>query len=404
VTRAWRSNGWVLLDNLSQVLGKQRRHRASHRAQADACVLERLNPITEQVCRTRRAHWRSLSPRQPVRFKLPEKNESKSDEDRDGGIREEADRFRIVATMTPPGPGDTAQQNKSPALANRYDVVLMDDLHSAANADELRGELEPLAAALLGVDRSDDVIGGVVVALETVRQLLESDSASRSVPRMLLRDCVRVLDVAFSTANDDTDTIHRFMEALYRMLLLPIRSRDPALYRAIEERIGQAPSLAGVDAVEPAASDDAVRTSKWAHSVLLEGYTLSASRRDYLKTIHLAWRCNQAVLLEGAAAVGKTALVEAFCLKVGQALKRHGRLERANNTDSTTVQVCCISAAPCLIATVGLRWLVPSACERYRVQGRRPRTRYARGQMVPCGRWPTTLSPASTLMEPIWPG
>jgi chromosomal replication initiation ATPase DnaA len=75
-----------------------------------------------------------------------------------------------------------------------------------------------------------------------------------------------------------------------------------------------------------------------------EEMIVTSSRRSYAEQVLLAVECNQPVLLEGPAAVGKTALITALAM-LRPDVKGDG-LWRVNNTATTTIQERPIRATP----------------------------------------------------------
>ncbi len=217
--------------------------------------------------------------------------------------------------MSPPTSSSSAgatHNDLSPAFANRFDIVTMADIDSG---DGLIPELSLIAAHYLGFEVTDPTVA------EVARTLVKAGAElQRQQLCVTLRTYCRVLDC-----------VYRFSAAH------PQESLKHALQKALQV------SLAGQ--VEPVAFIKTVCGGQYDRKLLpqqvelkVEGYTLTESRSVYAEQLLGCVQARQPVLLEGSAAVGKTRLITVLAKSLGQ------DLERTNNTDSTTVQVCALVA------------------------------------------------------------
>ena len=297
VTQAYTDGEWVLLDNLGT---------------AESSVLERLNPVLEQ---------------KPMLI-LTEK----------GDVTEQTrhDEYQLVATMTPPDPSQRSgnvsgsSNELSPALYNRFAVIHMEDhLFDAQGEHEIR----QLTKALL----SDDSSVEHDLAVSMCRQILSAYKANKeSFPKLTLRNIVRLLDSTFllrqkfeshldfpsslwtayhvTIANQIKGDLKRQVSDDIQKLLLQNRPTTQTLHQPL--------------------------FSEWIEES--NEHILTKTRQEYANAVLGAVACNIPLLLEGPAAVGKTALISYLCKHMkSEFINSHEnrmRLERVNNTDTTTIQ------------------------------------------------------------------
>lgn len=294
VTIAFRSGGWICLDNLNE---------------SDACVLERLNPVLEQ----------------PAMLVLTENSEHtplKLDPS-----------FRVLGTMSPPSgasASDSARSELSPALYNRFCVIHMEDITKEEAGFKL--EVRDMARALLGVSAAD-----AAIAADLCWEIFKLSPVLKA--KLTFRSIVRVLDCAFR--------IHAAQARLRKPVTMMV-----ALLAAAETVVfSQVPVDSSIENVARSAKLVEVRASilsrlRLTDSTLplaaLQGglastpdHILTPSRLKIAEVVCSAITCGFPVLLEGPAAVGKTALVSALRHLMGAT----GALERVNNTETTTIQV-----------------------------------------------------------------
>lgn len=167
VTKAYKAGAWLCLDGL---------------AEAEAAVLERLNPLLESP-----AFW--VPSEQGCTEPLPHKNS-----------------FRFMATMTPPSKGrgggavGVLASELSPAMYNRLSLVVLEDVLEAGE-DAFRGELQELAAALcVDGERDSQAARSIAEACCCIRAW-EGQQSSRgslgSLVPLTLRNYVRLMDMAY---------------------------------------------------------------------------------------------------------------------------------------------------------------------------------------------------------------
>lgn len=281
--------------------------------EADATVMERLNPLLED----------------PPVWVLAEQGQTQP--------LDVHPRFRVAATMTPPrhhGSSGVRSQSQelSPALANRLSIVHMPDAMDAppeafqAEVQQLCGVLcgdgpgpgsDPRVAAQLCQLLRDELLGAPGVLPFTFR----------AVARLL--ECTHHLCAASPGLG--------FVDGLWWAYLVTLQPQLGAL-PALEARVTGAVSallkrqlpqgrsaLRGLEEAGPLLGLAAGATSVRQH-------VLTPSRRKQATAVMACVACSFPVLLEGPAAVGKTSLVTALAEEVGV------HVVRVNNSDSTTVQ------------------------------------------------------------------
>lgn len=153
ITASVESGSWVLLDNLNQ---------------ADACVLERLNPVLENP-----PVWVVTENAESARMEIDES-------------------FRILATMTP------GKASISPALANRCTILALEPID-----ESLPQELAAYASAVLGTPAPSDIELAVDLCLLVRERLLSHGRPFhlRSLIRML--DCAHRFHIDFRHSTQD---------------------------------------------------------------------------------------------------------------------------------------------------------------------------------------------------------
>lgn len=286
VTQAFRNGDWVLLDNLNQ---------------AEASVLERMNPVMEQE-----PNW--------VLTENGETNPLKM-----------APGFRIFSTMTPPdrsfGPSGT---ELSPALYNRFSVIHMENI-SFDDEDSCRAEINLIARAAL----PDTMQTDVPLTLQLCWHIVQEMKARRNgFGAQTFRDICRLINSTYLIGIKYPNL--SFASCLWSAFTVCIASqiKDNKTKQAISESVKEL--LTKAHPKELAVPDFLGPVEEAEH-------ILTPSREAHARAVMACVACSMPVLLEGPAAVGKTSLISFLCKhlqKTGQNIK----LERVNNTDTTTIQ------------------------------------------------------------------
>ncbi|CAF3117064.1 unnamed protein product [Rotaria sp. Silwood2] len=307
VTKAFINGDWVLLDNL---------------ATAEPSVLERLNPVLEQdpmLILTERGDINSL----------PMDSE-----------------YQLVATMTPPS---TQQQSSisgeatelSPALYNRFAIVHMEDMTfdqtypCQEELDECKEkgvqcekELDQLARALL----SDETDYRLAVSLcKLIMSFYKNNK--QNFPKFTLRNVIRLFDSTYLLHHQNNGKLS-FSSALWTAFHVTIANqiKDMPNKGVKIEIIDKVKLLLSKESTEPQSPNflESIKESP--------EHILTKSRKEYADAVLGAVACNIPLLLEGPAAVGKTALISYLCKHMKTDSPTGKRLERVNNTDTTTIQ------------------------------------------------------------------
>ncbi|CAF3506451.1 unnamed protein product [Rotaria sp. Silwood1] len=255
---------------------------------AEASVLERLNPILEE---------------KPMLI-LTE----------NGEIHEQKmhDDYRLFATMAPPDSNYSVSNTNelSPSLYNRFAIVHMQDI------DKDSGELFQLAKGLL----ADDV--DVQLAVDLCREILKflSNNMPKTL-RLTLRNFVRFFD-----------STYRLHQIFGRNQIKGGQMKNQ-MTKFIEEFFHR---------LRPNCKLCQLPFTNWIEQT--DEHILTATRLNYANAILGAVACNIPLLLEGPAAVGKTTLITHLCKNLNHKSMSHTKieyeikLERVNNTDTTTIQ------------------------------------------------------------------
>jgi MoxR-like ATPase len=302
VTETYLAGSWVMLDNISD---------------ADPCVLERLNPLLEQ----------------PAVWILSEAGRTEEEDLKEG--------FRVLATMTPPSSSQPGSQDLSPAMANRFTMILLSNVgetSSQESSEEIAEagfihEMTDLATALLGVSAEEARLAArfcysVWVSCESMKFAMTS--------RLTFRNLVRLLDCAYLLQQD-----HMSSESplkLHCALLEAFKVAISGQFKTEEShRQVEAELTARLGSLFPQAGQlEPVDYEKYL--VGSTDHVLTASRKAHAKSVAACVVCNLPVLLEGPAAVGKTALILALGAQWPAESGGSRKLERVNNTDTTTIQ------------------------------------------------------------------
>ncbi|CAF4415448.1 unnamed protein product [Rotaria sp. Silwood2] len=292
VTRSYIDGQWVLLDNLNT---------------AESSVLERLNPVLEE---------------KPMLI-LTEK----------GDVSEQPlhNDYRLVATMTPPDSRYSSLNidELSPSLYNRFAIVHMKDIDM--NSDELLQLAEGLLSDTHDVDPH--------LAVDLYREIFEFLSKnSLNSSKLTLRNFVRFLDSTYrlhQRFKDTLDFISIIWTAYHVTILNQVKGEriKSQMTQSIETFLHRTRPNCKLN--QPPFTDCIRKTDE---------HILTQSRLNYANAVLGAVACNIPLLLEGPSAVGKTTLIAHLCKNIDNK-KMHYisneqivKLERVNNTDTTTIQ------------------------------------------------------------------
>ena len=301
VTQAYINGQWVLLDNLGT---------------AESSVLERLNPVLEQ---------------KPMLI-LTEKG------DVDEQIMHE--NYQLVATMTPPNARQQSQINStgsgrelSPALYNRFAVIHMQDLTFDITYDS--EELLLISKALLS-DKSDVDHKLVIDLCRTIFSLYTMNK--NNFPRFTLRNVIRLLDSTHLLSLRFKATLD-FISSLWTAYHVTIANqiKSVELRNEVNDHVKKL-----LEHGQPSKRLQQPKFMDWIDEST--EHILSESRLNYANAVLGAVACNIPLLLEGPAAVGKTALISYLCKHMKASSLNNlsnstsNQLERVNNTDTTTIQ------------------------------------------------------------------
>ncbi|CAF0973740.1 unnamed protein product [Adineta steineri] len=292
VTRSYINGHWILLDNFNS---------------AESSVLERLNPILEE---------------NPMLI-LTEKGEV-----------DELDmkpNYRLFATMTPPDSRYSAgnANELSPSLYNRFAIVHMIDM------DKDSDELIQLAEGLL----SDEDEGYSELATKLIREIFDFLAKTvTNISKLTVRNIARFLDSTYRLHQRFKGSMDR-ISILWTAYHVTIANqfKGEILKESMTNRIKEL-----FRSHQPNCEFHQPPFTTWIKDN--NEHILTPSRLNYCNAVLGAVVCNIPLLLEGPAAVGKTALISHLCKHIDYQRMFHrdniqpAKLERVNNTDTTTIQ------------------------------------------------------------------
>ena len=281
VTKSFLNGEWVLLDNLEQ---------------ADATVLERLNPMLEE----------------PPVLLLSEKGDNEEILCRDG--------FRVLSTLTPAATQIDRRgiTGLSPALANRFTIIHLPSF-----------DKDPVAEVTALIPVYLDIGSVPPEEVECVYSASAFLVKEREALGLRFGDFARLYNSTFYLlqANQPVSSLpSAFYWALQVCVFGKLSEERGELRNQVQK------SILGVLAGSP-------RFVAKREICLVEGKSLSTdhilteSREAIAEKIIGGVDCNLPILLEGPAAVGKTSIIAALAKE-----KYKIKLERVNNTDTTTLQ------------------------------------------------------------------
>eukprot|EP00392_Amoebophrya_sp_AT5.2_P015329 g15531.t1 len=322
LTGAARGGGWVRLDNLQD---------------CDAAVAERMNPVLEV----------------PPYLFLAEKGGSEAEVPIAGS-------FQVLATMN----GCERNEKKlSPAMANRFQVVELEDLLDLEE-QRFRAEMRRLATAAGAAEKEAQDLAALVWSLCRCLRNNYVNAEGKITTRCLVSmvdcfSCLRAKLAGSATAEDvlflalQFCVLSRFDKEATKNLL----ERDvPDVFEKVR-RVEQKLDL--VEALSKAREDASSARGFAAHgshqqfqrdeSATSAGrrlavapasrHVLTASRRAQAATLLCSVEMKKPVLLEGPAATGKTSSVRALADGwQGRTGSDWNGIEQVNNTESTTAQ------------------------------------------------------------------
>eukprot|EP00397_Hematodinium_sp_SG-2012_P000002 GEMP01000002.1.p1 GENE.GEMP01000002.1~~GEMP01000002.1.p1 ORF type:complete len:4987 (+),score=1049.94 GEMP01000002.1:46-15006(+) len=261
ITRAAKMGHWVLIDNVEE---------------AEAAVSERLNPVLEV----------------PPSVVLTEKGEKDATRVHPG--------FQVVATMN-----DTNSMRLSPALANRFTIITMDNV--SADRDEFWEEISMVAKQIFG-DVEEKIVNA---AVQVCWAIWNSPSASRE-NKVTFRTMTTFLNSVVLLMQDGKDATSGMWAAAELSLGMVLEEKRDDARRCIRDILG-APCAA--DVIEQVGQQ-----------------VLTPSRQRMAGVILQAVTCRLPVLLEGHSAVGKTTMIADLAKMKGKSV------ERVNNTEDTRIE------------------------------------------------------------------
>jgi midasin (ATPase involved in ribosome maturation) len=292
-THALKNDHWLLLDNLGD---------------ADACVLERLNPLLEE-----KVDWR-----------LTENGEENP--------LQVGKCFRVFAAMSVPGAREA--QDLSPALYNRFNIVNMPSL--ANQGDSLIDELKHTAAIVLALDREEpavDLLGRGCLFIWS-RLAEESSEGPRINGSVSFRTLVRILDSTYrlKLGRDTLTLVEAFVQAFKLILAGQFEAEDAAT--AFTSELQESLRM-----FDESVSSDNVEDIDLSPSICDGSIVMTEKRKMYAMRISAAILCKLPCLLEGPAGSGKTLMIKALARN----WRDNGReaavkVERVNNSRTTTMQ------------------------------------------------------------------
>ncbi|CAF1367770.1 unnamed protein product, partial [Rotaria sordida] len=290
VTHAYINGHWVLLDNLGT---------------AEPSVVERLNPVLEQDSEL-------------VLTESGDITKQRKHED-----------YQLIATMTTPSSFqqqisiNSFNNELSPALYNRFTIVHMEDIPWDSENDqmkEMKDELLQYAKCLLSDERTD---AELEIAMDICIIILNHYKKNRSdFPKLTLRNFIRLFNSAYLLQVKSPDKFD-FISSLWAAFLVTIvnQIKNDTIKTKLSDEV-----KFGLQKIATIVSEPKIEIKQDTEHVLTE------SRYVYANAILRAVVCGIPLLLEGPAAVGKTTLIS-FLAK-----SKKIKLERVNNTDTTTAQ------------------------------------------------------------------
>eukprot|EP01127_Copromyxa_protea_P008978 TRINITY_DN2080_c0_g1_i4.p1 TRINITY_DN2080_c0_g1~~TRINITY_DN2080_c0_g1_i4.p1 ORF type:complete len:7466 (-),score=1064.85 TRINITY_DN2080_c0_g1_i4:44-22441(-) len=282
LTQAFENGHWILLDNINQ---------------AEASVLERMNPVMEAE----------------PHLVLTEKGEVVA--------REMHADYRMFATMTPEKKtGASLTTELSPALYNRFSIFHMDDISLERRADFLC-EISMISKAGLSDNATSE---DIQLVHDLCWLLVEEHKQNKSVfGSLTLRNFTRLIDSTYLLCSEFPQLA--FSSALYTAFRVTIVSQFKESAIAFRDQLEM--RVATLFKSCPREIPDFLAGKKESTE-----HILTKTRREHAQAVLSCITCRIPVLLEGPAAVGKTSLISYLS-------SLHGvKLERVNNTDTTTTQ------------------------------------------------------------------
>ncbi|CAF0915731.1 unnamed protein product [Brachionus calyciflorus] len=282
VTRSFKKGKWLLLDNINQ---------------ADACVIERLNPILEN-----KPTW-ILSEKGEVDSIQKQKN------------------FKIFSTMTTSSSkNDPKYKELSPAVFNRYSIISMEtlDFSDKKNFDE---EIKLFIEGFFELNTEQ-----VSILLDICWDIYTETSnkhKSEEYGIVTQRNLIRFLDVCFILSNKKHLKSHDFNSFIMKSYLICFESQFKSrtcsnLHSRIETKLNNPQKVNLKDFYQ-----------------LNDRFVLKKTRENILETVLACIECKIPILLEGPTAVGKTSMVSWLS---ETKLFKNKPLLRINNNESTTIQ------------------------------------------------------------------
>ena len=274
--------------------------------QAQAVVLERLNPILEK----------------PPTVWLTEKGDAEPLKRANSG-------YALFATFTPPGRNahgyDMQSAELTPALANRFSIIHMDDVCDG-DEEKFKEEIKHMAKVLLN-DNQDGVARLASALCWELHQILVQNRSK--LASLTLRTYINFLDCTYSLQRNYPEQLGALEAALKCAYLITFHAqiRCIKLQKILLKTVDKLTSKDPTDCFEmPSFLQEVVTPAD---------LVLTDNRKKHAEMVLACVACGKPVLLEGPPAVGKTALICGLNEALGGST---GRVARLNNSDTTTLQ------------------------------------------------------------------
>jgi hypothetical protein len=241
--------------------------------------------------------------------------------------------YCLFATMTPPTPGGGEGQGSelSPALNNRFTVIFMENICQTNDQELFNNEISQICKNSVPeswhIKRSQhsspcDIL--VSISWMTLQ--------SRELPTFTLRNICRMIDFAFfMSKRHPGSSIATCIWTAFSIIVVAQLHSPQELSGGGQTLVEDVQQL--LKSFDPnwqpilcPLIGDRLELNR------LPEYILTPSRKTYADLILACIECGMSLLLEGPAATGKTTLITAL------AKWKDTKLERVNNTESTTIQ------------------------------------------------------------------
>ena len=254
VTKAYKHGSWLLLDNL---------------AQAEACVLERLNPLLEQP-----PTWllTENAEVEPVKAKVLQ----------DGVLGSgPASGYQLFATTTP---AKQQPSSLSPALANRFTIISMPSISNLK--EDFVAEMRCVASAILG-----DATSAETALAADMCWLLNTACTGGTDSQVTFRSLVRLLNSAYVLKAQHAElSLPSALRSAYMTTFSSCvpSDRTQSTAAAVQQLLGN--QFWAISNQEPEFADVSAKMNG--------GHVLAASRKAHAAALLACIECSLPVLLE----------------------------------------------------------------------------------------------------------